>query len=107
HIVVLSGYNVTIVAEAFIKALSFVPRLYGYSAGMIGIVLFAVMAGGGTTIIRASAMAVIALYAKWTGNTYNAFRALIFCGTGMILLNPLTLLYDPSFHLSFMATFAL
>jgi competence protein ComEC len=65
------------------------------------------MAGGGTTIIRASAMAIIALYAKWTGNTYNAFRALMVCGLGMILLNPLTLLYDPSFHLSFMATFAL
>jgi len=107
HIVVLSGYNVTIVAEAFIKILSFVPRLYGYSAGMFGIILFAVMAGGGTTIIRASAMAIIALYAKWTGNTYNAFRALVVSGACMILLNPLTLLYDPSFHLSFMATFAL
>jgi len=107
HIVVLSGYNVTIVAEAFIKILSFVPRLYGYSAGMFGIALFAVMAGGGTTIIRASMMAVIALYAKWTGNTYSAFRALTFSGGLMILYNPLTLLYDPSFHLSFMATFAL
>lgn len=107
HIVVLSGYNVTIVAEAFIKTLSFVPRMYGYSAGVLGIILFAVMAGGGTTIIRASAMAIIALYAKWTGNTYNAFRALMFSGVVMVLINPLTLLYDPSFHLSFMATFAL
>ncbi len=40
HVVVLSGYNVTIAAEALVALLSFLPRLIGYSAGAIGIVLF-------------------------------------------------------------------
>lgn len=107
HIVVLSGYNVTIVAEAFIKILSFLPRTVGYSAGAFGIILFSIMAGGSSTIIRASIMALIALLGKQTGNIYSALRGLYVAGVCMILWNPMILRYDPSFHLSFMATFAL
>lgn len=107
HIVVLSGYNVTIIAEAFIKMLLFLPRIFAYSTGAFGIVLFAIMAGGGPTIIRASFMSIVALVGKLTGNTYSALRALIVGGLIMIFINPLILRYDPSFQLSFMATFAL
>jgi competence protein ComEC len=107
HIVVLSGYNVTIVAEAFIKVLSFLPASIGYGMGAVGIILFALMAGGSTTIIRASIMALIALLGKMTGNIYSALRALIIVAVVMVLWDPLILRYDPSFHLSFMATFAL
>jgi len=107
HIVVLSGYNVTIVAEAFIKALLFLPRSVAYSTGAVGVILFAIMAGGSSTIIRASIMSLIALLGKQTGNMYSAFRGLFVAGILMVLWNPLILLYDPSFHLSFMATFAL
>jgi competence protein ComEC len=107
HIVVLSGYNVTIVAEAFVKVLSFLPRGVALGSGAVGIILFAVMAGGSSTIIRASIMALIALLGKQTGNMYNALRGLFVAGIIMVLWNPLILRYDPSFHLSFMATFAL
>lgn len=107
HIVVLSGYNVTIVAEAFIKILSFLPQTIAYGAGAIGIILFGIMAGGSSTIIRASIMSLIALIGKQTGNIYSALRALIIGGFLMIMWNPLILQYDPSFQLSFMATFAL
>ena len=107
HIVVLSGYNVTIVAEAFIKILSFLPRSVGYSMGAFGIILFSIMAGGSSTIIRASIMALIALLGKQTGNVYSALRGLFVAGVCMVLWNPMILRYDPSFHLSFMATFAL
>ncbi len=107
HIVVLSGYNVTIVAEAFIKMLSFLPRGIALGSGAIGIILFAIMAGGSSTIIRASIMALIALLGKQTGNMYSALRGLFVAGVLMVLWNPLILRYDPSFHLSFMATFAL
>jgi len=107
HIVVLSGYNVTIVAEAFIKLLYFLPRSVAYGFGAMGIILFSIMAGGSSTIIRASIMALIALLGKQTGNLYNALRGLFVAGVIMILWNPMILRYDPSFHLSFMATFAL
>jgi len=107
HIVVLSGYNVTIVAEAFIKLLYFLPRSVAYGFGAMGIILFSIMAGGSSTIIRASIMALIALLGKQTGNVYSALRGLFVAGVCMILWNPMILRYDPSFHLSFMATFAL
>lgn len=107
HIVVLSGYNVTIVAEAFIKVLSFLPRGIAYGSGGIGIILFAVMAGGSATIVRASIMSLIVLVGRLTGNMYSALRALIVVGVLMALWNPLILRYDPSFQLSFLATFAL
>jgi len=107
HIVVLSGYNVTIVAEAFIKLLYFLPRSIAYGFGAIGIILFSIMAGGSSTIIRASIMALIALLGKQTGNVYSALRGLFVAGVCMVLWNPMILRYDPSFHLSFMATFAL
>lgn len=107
HIVVLSGYNVTIVAEAFIRTLFFLPRIAAYGAGGAGIILFALMAGGSSTIIRASIMSIIVLVGKLTGNVYSALRALLVVGVGLVFWNPLILRYDPSFHLSFLATFAL
>ncbi len=107
HIVVLSGYNVTIIAEAFIKMLSFLPMAVSYGIGAVGVVLFAMMAGGGATIVRATCMSLVALLGKYTGNTYDALRALLVVGVVMILINPLILRYDPSFQLSFLATLAL
>lgn len=107
HIVVLSGYNVTIVAEALISSLFFLPQLFSYGCGVVGIILFGIMAGGGSTIVRASFMSFIALIAKLTGNTYSALRALIASGVIMIFINPLILRYDPSFQLSFLATLGL
>jgi competence protein ComEC len=107
HIVVLSGYNVTIVAEAFIKTLSFLPRAVGYGTGAVGIIFFSIMAGGSSTIIRASIMSLVALLGKATGNIYSALRGLFVAGFIMVMWNPMILLYDPSFQLSFLATFAL
>jgi len=107
HIVVLSGYNVTIVAESLINSLFFLPQNISYGFGVVGIILFGIMAGGTSTIIRASFMSFIALVAKLTGNTYSALRALLASAILMILINPLILRYDPSFQLSFLATFGL
>ncbi|MCX6752935.1 MAG: ComEC/Rec2 family competence protein [Candidatus Nomurabacteria bacterium] len=109
HIVALSGYNVTIVAEWIMKifgAIYFVPKNFGIGMGIFSIVLFVLMTGGSSTAIRAGIMAVLALYARATGRNYDAGRALLFAGIIMILINPLLLVYDVSFQLSFLATIA-
>lgn len=106
HIVALSGYNVTIVAEWIMKMFSFLPRNFGFSAGIIGILLFVIMAGGQSTAVRAGIMATLALYARATGRNYDVARALILAGVIMIILNPFVLVYDVSFQLSFIATVA-
>lgn len=106
HIVALSGYNVTIVAEWFMKLFAFLPKNLGIGAGILIIFLFIVMTGGSTTAIRAGIMAVLVLVARATGRNYDVARALILAGVFMILLNPFILAYDVSFQLSFIATIA-
>lgn len=108
HIVALSGFNVTIVAEAIMRFFKvFLSQSWSISLGIISIILFAIMTGAGSTIIRASIMAILALIARATGRTYAATRALIIAGIIMVLLNPLILFYDVSFQLSFLATFGI
>ena len=107
HIVALSGYNITIVAEWFMKLFSFLPIRFGIGAGILAILLFVLMTGGASTAIRAGIMATLALYARASGRNYDVARALLLAGVIMILINPFVLAYDVSFQLSFIATIAL
>lgn len=106
HIVALSGYNVTIVAEWIMKIFSFLPRNFGIGVGIFSIILFVFMTGASSTAIRAGIMAILALVARATGRNYDVARALIIAGVLMVLLNPFILIYDVSFQLSFLATIA-
>lgn len=107
HIVVLSGYNITVIAASIRRMLSFLPRNAGIILGGIGIVLFGVLVGGGATVVRSCIMALIALFAEILRRNYNAVRALFIAGALMLIHNPMILLYDPSFQLSFLATLGL
>jgi len=106
HIVALSRYNVTIVAEWIMKVFAFLPHNLGIGSGIFSILIFVLMTGASSTAIRAGVMAVLALLARATGRNYDVARALVLAGVLMILLNPLTLVYDVSFQLSFIATIA-
>ncbi len=106
HIVALSGYNITIVAEWFMKLFSFLPQSLAIIAGIFSILLFVLMTGGSSTAIRAGIMASLALFARLIGRNYDVTRALILAGVVMILINPFILVYDVSFQLSFIATIA-
>ncbi len=107
HVVVLSGYNVTIVAEFIVKVFSFLPKFAGVIGGILGIFAFALITGSGATVVRASIMSCIALVGRATGRNYDILRALFLAASVMVFHNPLILLSDPSFQLSCMATFAL
>lgn len=107
HIVVLSGYNITIVADSIRRILSFLPRNIGIVLGGLGIVAFGILVGGGATVIRSCIMAVIALIGSLLRKDYNVGKALFIAGVIMLIQNPMILLYDPSFQLSFLATLGL
>src|SRR3989344_5887661 len=85
HIVALSGYNITIVAEWFMKLFAFLPKNLGIGAGIFAILLFILMTGGSSTAIRAGIMATLVLVARATGRNYDVARALILAGVFMIL----------------------
>jgi competence protein ComEC len=107
HIVVLSGYNITIVAESLIKVFSFLPKNFALGSGVFGIILFAIMVGGTPSVLRASLMALLVLLARATGRRYDIGRALLIAGFFMVLWNPNILVFDTSFQLSFLSTIAL
>jgi len=107
HIVVLSGYNITIIAEAIFRVLGFLPRFISAGLGIFSVIIFSIMVGSGATVIRSTIMTIIALVARLSNQNYNVNRALFISGALMIFHNPEILLHDPSFQLSFLATIGL
>lgn len=107
HIVVLSGYNMTLVARYLYMLFGFLG-FYGRAvAAVLGIALFSLMAGAGATVVRAAIMAILALLARVTGRTEAATRMLLLAAVLMLIHEPSIILYDPSFQLSFIATLGL
>jgi competence protein ComEC len=106
QIIVLSGYNVMVVAEWIMAALALtkLSKRWSAGAGVIAILIFVGIAGASATALRALLMACIALYARATGHTYVASRALLFAIFLMLVWNPLYLIFDPGFGLSVVAT---
>jgi competence protein ComEC len=106
HIIVLSGYNVMVVAEWVMAtlALTALPRRWSAIFGALALLVFVAIAGFSTTAVRAAIMALIALYARATGRTYVAGRSLLLVVLLMLVWNPLYLVFDPGFSLSIAAT---
>lgn len=115
HIVVLSGYNITIIAEfirrffqsVFLATKTRFALLFATSTSIIGILGFVLMTGAEATVVRASIMVLVVILAKAFGKGYSASRALLVAGTLMLIHNPKVLVFDPSFQLSFLATLGL
>jgi len=112
HIVVLSGYNITIIADFMRKIFENIllwsrmganPRIAA-GASILGIILFVLMTGAEATVVRAAIMVLVVIAAKMFGRTYSAPRTLALAAFLMIVHNPKILVFDPSFQLSFLAT---
>ena len=107
HIVVLSGFNVTIIAEAIMRMLAWIGVVGSTIFGSLSILFFAIMTGASATVVRASLMAFLVILARVTGYQSEIIRSLFIAGFLMVMHNPMILLYDPSFQLSFLATLGL
>ncbi len=104
HIIALSGYNVSIVADGVMRVFGLIfSQIISIIFGVIVIILFIIMAGASPTAIRAGIMAVIMLLGRMTGRRYDAGRALVIAGFLMIAYDPRVII-DMSFQLSFIAT---
>jgi len=107
HIVVLSGYNMTVVINAAAHVLSFLPRYGKFAVSGVIVALFILMTGGAASATRAGAMALLATYARLSGRTFIALRILGIVAFAMVLWNPYLLAFDPGFQLSILATLGL
>ena len=104
HMIALSGYNVSIVANGVMKTFgSILSQTISIVLGIVVILLFIIMTGASSTAIRAGIMATIMLLGRMTDRKYVAGRALVVAGLLMVAYDP-RVLVDMSFQLSFIAT---
>lgn len=106
HIVAVSGYNVTIIAE-YLMIFGIWLGLWRKKAfwfAVIGIILFVAMIGFPSSAVRAGVMGILLLWAMKNGRLANSTNAIFFAGGIMLLINPLLLRWDIGFQLSFLAT---
>ena len=107
HMIVLSGYNITVVLNAVAYSLAAVPRFAQFGGSIFVVIFFILMSGGASSAVRSGLMALIAVYARATHRTYLGERALAAVAFAMVAWNPWTLSFDPSFQLSALATLGL
>lgn len=106
HIVAVSGYNVTIVAEYLMLLGIFLGfwRRQAFWFAVAGIILFIAMTGFPSSAVRAGVMGILLIWAMKNGRLANSQNAIIFAAVVMLLINPLLLRWDIGFQLSFLAT---
>lgn len=104
HVLVLSGYNITLLAgflAILLKGFSLRPRSI---ITVLAIILIVLISGAGVASIRAGIMGGIAVFATLSIRTYQPVRALTISYLIFFFISPTTLFVDPGFHLSFLAT---
>lgn len=108
HVIALSGFNISIITALFMAvAVRSLGRRRAFWAVSAGVGLFVMFVGAQASIVRAGIMGVIAGFAGYVGRPSRGLNALALSGTIMVVLDPLILLDDVSFQLSFASTLGL
>lgn len=104
HVVVASGYNVTVVAGLVaLVAIRFVARRWAIPVILLAVFVYTLMAGAEPPIVRAAIMSGLAFVAQMLGKQYHGLWALVVTGFVMLLVSPI-LIFDIGFQLSVAAT---
>jgi len=106
HIVAVSGYNVTIIAEYLVLFGIFLGlwRKQALWSAIFGIFIFIGMISFPISALRAGIMGVTLIWAMKNGRLANSLNAVLFAGAVMLFFNPMLLRWDVGFQLSFLST---
>ena len=107
HIIAISGYNISLIIILISSLFKNFSRRVKVPFVIIFIILFTIFVGASAAVVRASIMGIISVMALWFGRQSQVVNALLISAFIMILWNPMTLLYDVGFQLSFLATLGL
>ncbi len=108
HILAISGYNITILADTLLVLLVFLFRRRTAFLISIGtIVGFTILTGASASVVRAAFMGLLVMSAASYGRLSDAKRAVCMAGALMLIINPLALRFDAGFQLSFLAVIGL
>lgn len=104
HIIVASGYNLSVVAGFLISTLvCFMNRRKALIVAFLGVIFYTLMVGAEPPVVRAAIMVSLAYTAQYLGRLRDGLIALIVAALIMLLVSPL-ILFDIGFQLSLMAT---
>ncbi|MFH1537252.1 MAG: ComEC/Rec2 family competence protein, partial [Patescibacteria group bacterium] len=109
HIMVVSGFNVMIVSAVvmgFFKNLGVPRKKLFYALGLF-ILIFVILTGAESSVVRAMIMALACHLGEKIGRPRDSFNVLVLTATVMVALNPKILVFDAGFQLSFLATMGL
>ncbi|MBI4158401.1 MAG: ComEC/Rec2 family competence protein [Candidatus Yanofskybacteria bacterium] len=108
HVLAISGYNIMIISWAVLTGLVyFFRRRTSFWISVVVIILFTILTGASASVVRASIMGLLILFANGYGRLYNPKNSIILAGAAMVWLNPLVLVFDVGFQLSFVAVLGL
>jgi len=108
HILAISGYNIMIISWVVLEVLVyFFRRRTAFWLSVIVVVLFTILTGASASVVRAAIMGLLILFANGYGRLYNPKNSIILAGAAMVWLNPLSLVFDVGFQLSFAAVLGL
>ena len=107
HIIVISGFNITIIATLLLRVFNqWLSRLYAAGLAICGIAFYTLFVGADAAVLRAALMGVLVLAAVLVGRASHALTSLAGAVILMTAAWPLVL-WDVSFQLSVGATLGL
>lgn len=104
HLIAVSGGNISMIVIFLSFVLFFLPYYIRIFFILMTIVLYSLVCGLDSSVMRAVIMWSLTIFAIYTGRVTDGFRVLGLALVGMLLYNPYFLIYDIGFVLSFMAT---
>jgi competence protein ComEC len=107
HIMVLSGANISIIIVCIFYLFSFLKPVQRITVSLLFSWIFILATGLTAPAVRAGVMVSVLLLSKLFGRSPSALHLLLLSLFILTLFAPESLIYSPSLHLSFIATFAL
>ncbi|MCD5385237.1 ComEC/Rec2 family competence protein [Candidatus Gracilibacteria bacterium] len=103
HFIAVSGFNITILIIFITYLIQYLPNTLKIIIITISIILFTILVGYTAPVIRASLMGLIGYYILQSGRKGNLLSIILLTAIIMIIISPLSINYDVSLHLSFLA----
>lgn len=104
HIMAVSGFNISILLVALGYASYVFGRKASNALGVLIVVLFVIVAGPTSSVLRAAGMGLLVILATTGRRLYMPIGALLCVAAGMAFINPRVVFWDVGFQLSGAAT---
>lgn len=104
HVVAVSGTNVTLLLLFLQPIFLVVPRRFRFWCSFLSVGFFVFVAGADPPVIRAACTGLIGFFGIMHNHRMHAGRLFFLVFLMMAFWNPLQVIYDVSFQLSFVAT---